>query len=288
MALWPRFMEANTSRLIDESIYPETSAYKIDLMTNKQRYKLWGQHRSLSVDLAVGMFAILFLIEGGFLYFMYHRQAQTMQKEIEFKADDYASKLGEVLAGSVGVHLAQRHGAGHARALAHPARQFRREQVRHIRRQPDPAVAQAAGIEGTVLVRVLVGKDGQVKDVIYIDGPEALKAAADDCARTAVFKPALMDQRPVEVALRDGLGVLDQLPHRTRHHEAREEEDAGARLEKEGKTAVYVGTGGELAGIIAVADQVKLLDVSWRCSRKVLGQKLNTESVQTSKIVIRN
>jgi hypothetical protein len=46
---------------------------------------------------------------------------------------------------------------------------------------------------------VLVGKDGRVKDVIYIDGPEALKAAADDCARTAVFKPALMDQRPVEV-----------------------------------------------------------------------------------------
>lgn len=62
-----------------------------------------------------------------------------------------------------------------------------------------PAVAQAAGIEGTVVVRVLVGKDGRVKDVIYIDGPEALKAAADDCARTAVFKPALMDNRPVEV-----------------------------------------------------------------------------------------
>jgi TonB family protein len=62
-----------------------------------------------------------------------------------------------------------------------------------------PDVAQTAGIEGTVLVRVLVGKDGKVKDVIYIDGPEALKAAADDCARTAVFKPALMDHRPVEV-----------------------------------------------------------------------------------------
>ena len=62
-----------------------------------------------------------------------------------------------------------------------------------------PEVAQSAGIEGTVLVRVLVGRDGRVKDVIYIDGPEALKAAADDCARTAVFKPALMDNRPVEV-----------------------------------------------------------------------------------------
>jgi type II secretory pathway pseudopilin PulG len=38
----------------------------------------------------------------------------------------------------------------------------------------------------------------------------------------------------------------------------------------------------------AVASQVKLLDVSWRCSRQILGQKVNTESVQTSKIVIRN
>lgn len=35
-------------------------------------------------------------------------------------------------------------------------------------------------------------------------------------------------------------------------------------------------------------DLVKLIDVSWKCSRQILGQKLNTESVQTSKIVIRN
>ena len=32
----------------------------------------------------------------------------------------------------------------------------------------------------------------------------------------------------------------------------------------------------------------KLVDVSWKCSRKILGQKVNTESVQTAKIVIRN
>ena len=62
-----------------------------------------------------------------------------------------------------------------------------------------PPVAQAAGIEGTVLVRVLVGRDGKVKDVIYIDGPEAFKKAADVCARTAVFRPALVDHQPVEV-----------------------------------------------------------------------------------------
>jgi hypothetical protein len=34
--------------------------------------------------------------------------------------------------------------------------------------------------------------------------------------------------------------------------------------------------------------QAKLVDVSWRCSRQILGQKVNTESVQTAKIVIRN
>jgi len=32
----------------------------------------------------------------------------------------------------------------------------------------------------------------------------------------------------------------------------------------------------------------KLVDVSWICSRQILQQKVNTESVQTAKIVIRN
>lgn len=32
----------------------------------------------------------------------------------------------------------------------------------------------------------------------------------------------------------------------------------------------------------------KLIDVSWKCSRKILGAKVNTESVQTAKVVIRN
>lgn len=62
-----------------------------------------------------------------------------------------------------------------------------------------PSAAQAAGIEGTVLVRVLVGKDGRIKDVIHIDGPDAFRDAADVCARTAVFRPALVDHQPIEV-----------------------------------------------------------------------------------------
>jgi len=32
----------------------------------------------------------------------------------------------------------------------------------------------------------------------------------------------------------------------------------------------------------------KLLDMSWKCSRTVLSQKINTESVQTAQIVFRN
>jgi len=36
------------------------------------------------------------------------------------------------------------------------------------------------------------------------------------------------------------------------------------------------------------ASLAKLVDVSWRCSRTIFGSKVNTESVQTAKIVIRN
>jgi len=35
-------------------------------------------------------------------------------------------------------------------------------------------------------------------------------------------------------------------------------------------------------------DLAKLIDVNWRCSRQILGKKVNTESVQTAKIVLRN
>jgi hypothetical protein len=32
----------------------------------------------------------------------------------------------------------------------------------------------------------------------------------------------------------------------------------------------------------------KLIDVNWKCSREIRGQKVNTESIQTAKIVMRN
>jgi Tfp pilus assembly protein PilW len=38
----------------------------------------------------------------------------------------------------------------------------------------------------------------------------------------------------------------------------------------------------------STAQTCKLVDLSWRCSRQILAKKVNTESVQTAKIVIRN
>ena len=34
--------------------------------------------------------------------------------------------------------------------------------------------------------------------------------------------------------------------------------------------------------------QAKLVDVNWKCSRQIKGQSVNTESIQTAKIVMRN
>jgi len=48
-------------------------------------------------------------------------------------------------------------------------------------------------------VRALVGKDGRVKDCFVVEGPELLREAALESARSAVFRPALLQHRPVEV-----------------------------------------------------------------------------------------
>lgn len=62
-----------------------------------------------------------------------------------------------------------------------------------------PDIAREAGVEGTVLSRVLVGDDGFVKDMIIIQSVPMLDEAAADAAWTAVFKPALQKDRPVAV-----------------------------------------------------------------------------------------
>jgi len=67
---------------------------------------------------------------------------------------------------------------------------------------PEPAypeIARDAGIEGAVLVRVLVGADGFVHRVVLVDGVVGLDEAAFAAATAAVFRAARQQDRPVAV-----------------------------------------------------------------------------------------
>ncbi len=62
-----------------------------------------------------------------------------------------------------------------------------------------PEMARSAEAEGVVMVRALIGKDGKIKDAFVTAGNVMLNEAAVACAKTAIFKPALSQHRPVEV-----------------------------------------------------------------------------------------
>jgi TonB family protein len=62
-----------------------------------------------------------------------------------------------------------------------------------------PEIARSAGVEGVVVLKLLVGKTGDVEKVMYVSGPEMLKESAIDAAKQAKFKPALQQHRPVAV-----------------------------------------------------------------------------------------
>ncbi len=60
-----------------------------------------------------------------------------------------------------------------------------------------PELAQAAGVEGLVVVRVLVAKDGSVHGVRLEQSVDMLDEAAIGAARSAEFRPATRGGRPV-------------------------------------------------------------------------------------------
>ncbi len=67
-------------------------------------------------------------------------------------------------------------------------------------KQPEyPEMARLAGIEGTVVVNVLVSKDGRVVETKVVEGPSQLHKAAIAAAMTAMFRPASQNNRPVAV-----------------------------------------------------------------------------------------
>jgi TonB family protein len=62
-----------------------------------------------------------------------------------------------------------------------------------------PPEALKAGVQGTVMLSVLVGRDGLVKDTRVTTSIPALDAAAETAVRQWVFKPARNEGKPVAV-----------------------------------------------------------------------------------------
>lgn len=62
-----------------------------------------------------------------------------------------------------------------------------------------PPVAIQANISGTVVLHVVIGSDGSVKDADAISGPQVLLQSAIDAVKQWRYQPTLLNGRPVEV-----------------------------------------------------------------------------------------
>jgi protein TonB len=63
-----------------------------------------------------------------------------------------------------------------------------------------PSIAKSAGIEGTVVLQVVVDEQGHVQDLEVKDGPLALTQAAIEAVRQWQFEPYLLDDHPVRMS----------------------------------------------------------------------------------------
>ena len=62
-----------------------------------------------------------------------------------------------------------------------------------------PYPANAKGQQGTVILQVLVGRDGTVQDAKFLQGSLAFARAAIDGVKLWKFKPYTMNGHPVSV-----------------------------------------------------------------------------------------
>src|SRR5499426_2145967 len=68
-----------------------------------------------------------------------------------------------------------------------------------IKAQPVyPAIAKQINASGEVQVSIVIGENGRVVEAKAIKGHPALRSAAEDAARKWVFKPTLLDGKPVK------------------------------------------------------------------------------------------
>jgi TonB family protein len=59
--------------------------------------------------------------------------------------------------------------------------------------------ASAKRMDGTVVLRVIIGQNGAVRSARYVSGPENLTKSAKDAVLQWRYKPTLMNGVPVEV-----------------------------------------------------------------------------------------
>jgi len=62
-----------------------------------------------------------------------------------------------------------------------------------------PEIAKRAGIQGTVLLSALIGKDGCVESVVPVSGHPMLVRAAEDAVRQWQYRPYILNNEPVTV-----------------------------------------------------------------------------------------
>jgi TonB family protein len=62
-----------------------------------------------------------------------------------------------------------------------------------------PAEAKKAGIQGTVTLHAVISKDGKIENLHLVSGPAELQQPALDAVRQWVYRPYLLDGKPVEV-----------------------------------------------------------------------------------------
>jgi TonB family protein len=62
-----------------------------------------------------------------------------------------------------------------------------------------PKAAKKAGIQGTVVLHVIIAKDGTVKEVTYVSGPPELSQSAIDAVQQWQYQRTVVNGHPVEI-----------------------------------------------------------------------------------------
>lgn len=72
-------------------------------------------------------------------------------------------------------------------------------QVEHKVQPQYPAEAKQAKVQGAVVLKAVIGRNGAVEDLQVVSGPEMLRASAMEAVRQWVYKPYLLNGEPTAV-----------------------------------------------------------------------------------------